>query len=78
MVTTDIDSAKRQTDLTQFCQDALADAGMIPMANPYTVNCYWPWLKNYYGEVEAGSHNQIPMIARMWIDQKLKKSLGYQ
>ena len=71
------DPAKLKADVTQLCQDALVDAGVLPMANPYTLNCYWPWLKNYYGEIEAGSHNQIPMISRMWIDQNLKKSMGY-
>ncbi len=71
------DPAKRQADITQFCQDALADAGILTMANRYILDCYWPWLKNYYGETEAGAHNQIPMISRIWIDQSLKKSMGY-
>jgi len=73
----EMDSMKRQTLVTQFCQDALVDSGIIPMANPYILNCYWPWLKNYYGEIDAGAHNQLPMIKEMWIDQALKKSMGY-
>jgi peptide/nickel transport system substrate-binding protein len=55
----------------------LADAGYVPFADPYLINCYWPWLKNYYGEIDAGYNNQVPLVSRIWIDQSLKKSLGY-
>jgi peptide/nickel transport system substrate-binding protein len=65
----------QQTDVTQFCKDALLDAGIIPMTNPYRLNCYWPWLENYYGEIDAGYHSQIPMIRELWINQSLKTSL---
>jgi len=50
----------------------------IGLGNPYSLNCYWPWLKNYYGEISAGNYSDVaPMISEMWIDQNLKKSLGY-
>ena len=52
------------------------DAGWIPFANPNNLNCYWPWMKNYFGEVDTGYHNAMPMIERLWIDQALKTSLG--
>ena len=71
------DPVKRQADIAQLDLAILDDAGFLPMANSYTLNCYWPWLKNYYGEIDAGSANQVPMISRIWIDQNLKKSLGY-
>jgi len=73
----EMDVNKRTDLITKFCQDALLDVGFIPMANPYLLNCYWPWLKNYYGEIESGYFNEIPMIKEIWIDQSLKKSLGY-
>jgi peptide/nickel transport system substrate-binding protein len=69
------DPIKEQADVTQFCKDALLDVGVIPMTNPYNLNCYWPWLKNYYGEVDGGYHNQVVMIREMWVDQNLKSSL---
>ncbi len=37
---------------------------------------WWPWLKNYHGEGMTGLYNLGPMFARMWVDQKLKKSMG--
>jgi peptide/nickel transport system substrate-binding protein len=71
------DSTIAQTDVTQFCKDALLDCGFLPMTNPYVLNCYWPWLENYYGEVDAAYQSQIPMIRELWINESLKTSLGH-
>jgi peptide/nickel transport system substrate-binding protein len=38
---------------------------------------WWPWVKNYYGEFEAGEMCRYPMLSTLWIDQTLKKSLGH-
>jgi peptide/nickel transport system substrate-binding protein len=48
------------------------DVTGIPFAQPYRLNCHWPWVKNYYGELEAGYYNQMPMIKQIWIDPSLK------
>jgi peptide/nickel transport system substrate-binding protein len=40
------------------------------------LNCYWPWINNYYSELDTGYYNGCPIISRIWIDQNLKKSLG--
>ena len=41
-------------------------------------NCYaWPWVKNYYGEIETSFFHYIPMIKTLWIDQDLKAEMGY-
>jgi len=74
---TEPDQTKSDADVTQFCKDALLDCGMLPMTNPYVLNCYWPWLENYYGEVDAAYQSQIPMIRELWINQALKTSLGH-
>jgi peptide/nickel transport system substrate-binding protein len=71
------DAAKQQTLITSFCPQAILDCGILAMPNAPIVNCYWPWLKNYYGEVESAYHSQIPMVSELWIDQNLKTSLGY-
>ena len=44
---------------------------------PYFLNCYWPWVKNYYGEIDCGLQNQEPMLSLIWIDKDLKKEMGY-
>ena len=56
----------------------LDNAYGLGFVNPNKVSCYWPWLKNYYGEITAGNYGDImPMVTQMWIDQNLKKSMGY-
>jgi len=47
----------------------------LPVANNYIY--YWPWLKNYYGEVQVGCYKCAPVHARIWIDRDLKKKMGY-
>src|SRR5208283_1821784 len=61
----------------QTAEDMLADGGYIPFANSNWLNCYWPWIKNYYGETDLGYARLSPIISRMWIDQNMKKTMGY-
>jgi peptide/nickel transport system substrate-binding protein len=71
------DVASRELQLEKLNIAYQTDVGAIGFANAYVLNCYWPWLKNYYGEIDASYYNQIPMIKRMWIDQSLKSGLGH-
>jgi peptide/nickel transport system substrate-binding protein len=73
----EMDPLKEQADATQFAKDALVDCGIIPLTNNYLINCYWPWLTNYYGEIDGAYHNQVVMIRELWINQSLKTSLKY-
>ena len=34
-------------------------------------------MKNYNGELRAGAAKPAPIYARLWIDQELKKKMGY-
>jgi peptide/nickel transport system substrate-binding protein len=72
-----IDGNARNAAMKKLFVDMLTDAAYIPMGNPKILNCYWPWLKNYYGETEAGYHSLTQMLERMWIDQSKKSSLGF-
>jgi len=46
-----------------------------PKAPGYTM--WWPWLKNYHGEFSVGNWNEGNWVKWVWIDQELKKSMGY-
>ena len=37
----------------------------------------WPWLKGYNGETALGYGESIWLFAHLWIDQDLKKAMGY-
>ncbi len=55
---------------------ALDQAWTIPKVNAYTYTIWWPWLKNYSGEKYVGAV-QPYFYGWVWIDQELKKSMGY-
>jgi peptide/nickel transport system substrate-binding protein len=39
---------------------------------------WWPWLKNYYGESNDGdNHKVVHILSYAWIDQDLKKKMGF-
>ena len=40
-------------------------------------NVAQPWVKGYNGEVQLGSMERTPIFARLWIDQALKKEMGF-
>ena len=43
----------------------------------FTYRAWWPWVKNYHGEMSVGAIRPGPIYARIWIDQELKKKMGY-
>jgi len=56
---------------------ALDQAPCILLPTSYVYAAWWPWVKNYYGELCVGSHRSAPIMARIWIDQVIKKKMGY-
>ena len=55
----------------------LDQAYAIPVSgNPQSV-FWWPWLKNYTGEVSVGYLAQPNWIQWVWIDPDLKQKMGY-
>jgi len=71
------DESKRQVMLKEMTREILDKAPYIWMPTPYVYSAWWPWVKNYGGELRAGAVRPGPIYARIWIDQDLKKKLGY-
>ena len=43
-----------------------------------TFAAFQPWVKGHNGETSLGvTHGNMEMLARLWIDQELKKAMGY-
>ncbi len=61
--------------LKELMKYMLDQVWSIPAVNPYLYNIWWPWLKNYSGEVMVGPSDLF--FTWVWIDQELKKSMGY-
>ena len=56
---------------------ALEQAPAIILPTSYVYAAWWPWVKNYYGEQRVGGQRSAPILARIWIDQEMKKKMGY-
>ena len=68
---------KRKAMVKQFNAEILAQAPHIWMPQPRYFTVWWPWVKNYDGELTAGAVRPGPIYARLWIDQELKKKMGF-
>ena len=55
----------------------LEQAWCIQSPVPYTYAVWWPWIKGYNGEYSPGICNEFRWAKYIWIDQDLKKSMGY-
>ena len=71
------DEAKRQKALKEMTIEILDKAPYIWLPTPYLYTAWWPWVKNYNGELRAGAVRPGPIYARLWLDQELKKKMGY-
>jgi len=55
----------------------LDQAFTIPAPSGFGSHFWWPWLKNYSGEFSVGFAFYDSWTPFVWIDQDLKKSMGY-
>ncbi len=56
---------------------SLQQAWGIWMPARYTYTMWWPWMKNYHGESTLGYDGQNLFAYYIWVDEALKKSMGY-
>ena len=71
------DEALRQRMIKDLTVEMLDRAPYLWLPIQYSYTAWWPWVKNYNGELRAGAVRPGPIYARMWIDHKLKKELGF-
>src|SRR5882672_10962004 len=71
------DESKRQLLIKLLTRDIVEKAPYIWLPTAYVYSAWWPWVKNYDGELRVGSERPGPIHARIWIDQELKKKMGY-
>jgi len=71
------DERVRQVKVRLMNREILDAAPMIWLPTPYGYAAWWPWVKNYGGELRAGAERPGPIHARIWVDQALKKKMGY-
>ena len=71
------DEDKRKQLLRELTVEIMDQAPYIWLPTPYVYAAWWPWVKNYGGEMSVGSIRPGPIYARIWIDQELKKKMGH-
>ncbi|MCX7375338.1 MAG: ABC transporter substrate-binding protein [Alphaproteobacteria bacterium] len=71
------DEATRQKMIRELTREAIDAAPYIWLPTPYVFSAWWPWVKNYDGELRVGAVKPGPVYARIWIDQDLKKRMGH-
>ncbi len=54
---------------------ALEQAWAIPAPSPYVYTLWWPWAKNYHGEMSIGYANNYNYAKYIWIDKELKAKM---
>lgn len=55
----------------------LDKAWAIPTPAPPYHHFWWPWVKNYHGELSMGYDNSWTYTKYIWLDQYQKESMGY-
>ena len=71
------DEDKRKLLIKLMTRDIVEKAPYIWLPTPVGYSAWWPWVKNYDGELRAGSERPAPIHARMWVDQAMKKKMGF-
>lgn len=71
------DERVRQVKVRLMTRQVLEKAPFIALPTAYTYTGWWPWVQNYGGELRAGAERPGPIHARIWVDQEMKKKLGF-
>ena len=71
------DEGKRQAILKEMTREMLDKAPYIWLPTAYNFTAWWPWVQNYNGELRAGAVRPWPIYSRIWIDQDMKKKMGF-
>jgi peptide/nickel transport system substrate-binding protein len=71
------DEDKRKALIRELTREILDQAPHIWMPTAKGFGAWWPWVKNYNGEHTAGAVRPWPIYSRIWIDQDMKKRMGY-
>jgi peptide/nickel transport system substrate-binding protein len=71
------DEGRRQLLVKLMTRDILEKTPYIWLPTPHVYTAWWPWVKNYDGELSVGAFRNGPIHARIWVDQEMKKEMGF-
>ena len=59
----------------EYMKYVLDQAWTIPYTYGYSYHLWWPWVKNFHGEMSVGYDNSFVFTKWAWIDQDLKAKI---
>ncbi|MBI2287883.1 MAG: hypothetical protein HYU83_02695 [Chloroflexi bacterium] len=72
-----IDDEKAYAEFGKIFAYSIEQAYYLPLPAGRVYTAWWPWLKGYSGESMFGATSQFGFIKWIWLDQALKKSMGF-
>ena len=72
------DETERVKMAREMTVEILDEAPYVWLPTGYVYTAWWPWVRNYGGELRAGAVRPGPIYARIWIDQQMKRELGFR
>ncbi|MEM7077608.1 MAG: ABC transporter substrate-binding protein [Pseudomonadota bacterium] len=69
--------ARRIEMVREMTVEILDEAPYLWLPIQYLYTAWWPWVKNYGGELRVGAQRPGPIYAQMWIDEEMKKEMGF-
>jgi peptide/nickel transport system substrate-binding protein len=71
-----LDEVKFDQIYREMLKYVLDQAWCVPFPAGYNYVFWWPWLKNYHGELSVGYDNTPNWAKFVWIDRDLKQRIG--
>jgi peptide/nickel transport system substrate-binding protein len=68
--TDEVQLAKVHADLMPY---VIEQCWVLSKPSPYLYVLWWPWIKNWNGEIQVGYYNYPSHLKYVWTDQALKK-----
>ncbi len=70
-----IDDAKLASNFKAIVPYITAQCWMVPTPNQWYSVCWWPWVKNWNGELYVGFYELYSYMKYRWCDVELKKQM---
>lgn len=70
------DSGKRELMMKEAAVRYIGRVDEFGLLEMNTLTCWWPWVKNYYGETESGNSGNLGIISAFcFIDEEMKAGM---
>jgi peptide/nickel transport system substrate-binding protein len=76
--TTEEDTARQNALLKEINNIVIADLAHICLPSPNQFIYAWPWVRNFEGETTTKYRSGFNSMTIIWIDQIMKKEMGYK